>query len=409
MEKYGFSGSCFFLDSGAEVAELVGLFLSSEINKLIPSAGLYRDDGAGVVQMSGPQITKVVKKLHAIFKKYKLKITVEANLKTTDFLDFEMDLNTAKVRPYRKPNNHPNYINVDSSHPKTTIKALPKMIQTRLSSLSSTEKEFEEVKAPYEDALKNAGYKEPELKFTKQEEGKKKRTRKRRIIWFNPPYSCQVSTNVTQMFNKLIDKHFKPGTLLRKLFNPNNLKLSYSTTANLNQIISGHNKFILSKLKPVEDPKLCNCTKEACLIGEQCLKSDVVYEADVVTVEENRQLKKYIGECATTFKARYNNHKSECKLPSKRYATKMSGYVWSLKDKKTNYDIKFKIREESKSYNPVSQRCLLCLTEKLLIMKASQDEPDTYLNDRSEMLCKCRHRNKFLLSNYNKPKKKNKD
>ena len=142
---------------GAEVAELVGLFLLSEINKLIPSAGLYRDDGAGVVQMSGPQITKVVKKLHAIFKKYKLKITVEANLKTTDFLDFEMDLNTAKVRPYRKPNNHPNYINVDSSHPKTTIKALPKMIQTRLSSLSSTEKEFDEVKAPYEDALKNAG------------------------------------------------------------------------------------------------------------------------------------------------------------------------------------------------------------------------------------------------------------
>ena len=105
---------------------------------MIPTAGIYRDDGAGVVKMSGPQITKVVKKLHALFKKYKLKITVEANLKAIDFLDFYMDLNTGKVKAYRKPNNYPNYINVESSHTKTTIKALPKMIQTRLSSLSST-------------------------------------------------------------------------------------------------------------------------------------------------------------------------------------------------------------------------------------------------------------------------------
>ena len=123
---------------GAEVAELVGLFLLNEINKVVPTAGLYRDDGLGVLKMSGPQVAKVVKKLHALFKKYKLKITVEANMKTTDFLDFEMDLNTGKVKPYRKPNNHPKYINVESSHPKTTIKSLPKMIQTRLSTLSST-------------------------------------------------------------------------------------------------------------------------------------------------------------------------------------------------------------------------------------------------------------------------------
>ena len=208
------------------------------------------------------------------------------------------------------------------------------------------------------------------------------------------------------MFNRLIEKHFKSGTLLGRLFNQNNLKLSYSTTANLNQIISGHNKFILNKLNPTLDPKMCNCQKEACPIENQCLKSDVVYEADIVTIEENSQLKKYIGQCATTFKVRYNNHKSECKIPAKRYATKMSGHVWNLKDKNTKYNIKFKIKEQSRSYNPVSQRCLLCLTEKFLIMKACEENPETYLNDRSEILCKCRHRNKFLLANFNKPRKK---
>ena len=136
------------------------------------------------------------------------------------------------------------------------------------------------------------------------------------------------------------------------------------------------------------------------------MKSDLVYEAEVVTIEENSQLKKYLGQCATTFKVRYNNHKSECKVPSKRYATKMSGHVWNLKDKNINYNIKFKIKEQSRSYNPVSKRCLLCLTEKFQIMKACEIDPETYLNDRSEILCKCRHRNKFLLSNFNKPRKK---
>ena len=41
-----------------------------------------------------------------------------------------MDVNTGKAKAYRKPNNYPNYINMESSHPKNTIKALPNMIQT---------------------------------------------------------------------------------------------------------------------------------------------------------------------------------------------------------------------------------------------------------------------------------------
>jgi hypothetical protein len=43
---------------GAETAELTGLYLLNEINKLIPQAGLYRDDGLGVAKLSGPQWAK---------------------------------------------------------------------------------------------------------------------------------------------------------------------------------------------------------------------------------------------------------------------------------------------------------------------------------------------------------------
>ena len=117
--------------------------------------------------MSGPQAAKVEKKLHALFKREKFKITTSINIKRTDFLEFELDLETGKVRPWRKLNNDPKYINVNSSHPATNIKCLPKMIENRLTGLSSSEEEFNEVKRPYEDALKDAGYEKTSLNYSK--------------------------------------------------------------------------------------------------------------------------------------------------------------------------------------------------------------------------------------------------
>ena len=35
-----------------------------------------------------------------------------------------------------------------------------------------------------------------------------KKVRQRKIIWFNPPYSVNVETNIGKTFLKLIDKHF---------------------------------------------------------------------------------------------------------------------------------------------------------------------------------------------------------
>ena len=98
----------------------------------------------------------------------------------------------------------------------------------------------------------------------------------------------------------------------------------------------------------------------------------------------------------STFKKRHSNHKSDFKISSRRKATKLSGYIWELKDKNVQPTIKFQIKEHAKSYHPAAGRCLLCLTEKLRIM---QVPPDIYLNQRTELLAKCRHRNKYLLSN----------
>ena len=384
-------------EDGAEVAETVGLYLLSKVVKIFPNSGLYRDDGAGTVKKSGPEIAKLIKKLHKIFNEEGLKIVVEGNLDKIDFLDFEMDLKNETVKPWRKPNSEPKYINVSSSHPKANIKSLPGMITQRLSSLSSSENEFKEVIEPYNEALKQAGYNENNLQFKEQEQPKKKRSRNRKVLWFNPPFSSNVYTNLTKVFRNLINKHFRKGTWLGKMFNINNCKLSYSTMPNLKQIIGGQNKKILEKVNKEADKKESKCKCRGgirnCPIEGRCRETELIYEAEVKATDKSD--KKYLGCTATTFTKRHANHKSDFKHEHRRHATKLSGYVWKLKEEGVQHEIKFKIVRKAKEYSPKTGMCNLCLNEKLMIMEADQK---IYLNDRTEILNKCRHSNKYKLN-----------
>ena len=56
---------------GAEVCELVGIFILNKLNNIIDknSIGLYRDDGLSVFdKLSGPQINKARRKLSKFLK-----------------------------------------------------------------------------------------------------------------------------------------------------------------------------------------------------------------------------------------------------------------------------------------------------------------------------------------------------
>ena len=123
-------------------------------------------------------------------------------------------------------------------------------------------------------------------------------------------------------------------------------------------------------------------------MGGNCLEAGIVYEAEVDA--EGKPIKKYLGSTATTFKVRHGNHKSDLKHNKKRFATKLSGYVWNLKDQEINHNIRWKIKKKAKPYNPTTKMCNLCLTE----MEADRS---IYLNDRTEILAKCRHANKYKL------------
>ena len=185
---------------GVEVCELVGKYFLYELSKLYEKKdiGLYRDDGLVVFKnKSAPESEKIKKLIQAIFLENELKITIQCNLKIVDYLDITFNLTDSSYCPFNKTNNEINFIDKQSSHPPSIIP-------------SSNEKIFNGSIPIYQEALIKAGYNH---KLTYQKHDQKKDNSqqcKRQIIWFNPPYSKNVTTKVGKFFLSLINKHFPP-------------------------------------------------------------------------------------------------------------------------------------------------------------------------------------------------------
>ena len=110
-----------------------------------------------------------------------------------------------------------------------------------------------------------SGY-ERELKFTPDTMAREKRRRKgRNIIWYNPPYSRVVETNVGKMFLQIMRQCFPPGHSLYKPFNKNTCKMSYSCLPNIGARIAAQNRHKLEKkqeeLTPAVLPEVCTCVR----------------------------------------------------------------------------------------------------------------------------------------------------
>ena len=236
----------------------------------------------------------------------------------------------------------------------------------------------------------------------KAHQKKKQRRRERKITWYNPPYNRNVKTKIGKKFIQLINQHFPPGSKLRKIFNPNTVKLSYSCTLNVAAIIKRHNNRICNP-PPTEDPatKHCNCRGgvETCPLKGECLSKGVVYEAKV-SPEGARRAMVYVGSTATTFKERSENHKTTLKHENKARHTRLSKHAWELKRSSIEHKIEWRILHRAKEYSSLTKRCNLCLAEKLAIMTADKR---TRLNVRSEISSQCRHVRKHSLANFEPP------
>ena len=145
----------------------------------------------------------------------------------------------------------------------------------------------------------------------------KNKKRKRKTIWFNPPFNINVATNVAKTFRTFIDKHFPKDKRLSKIFNRNTIKVSYSCLPNVKQTISNNSHRLLQlhrKRESTQDSKLCICRqKNSCPLDGKCLTKCVVYKATVTEPTSNNQ-ETYIGLTGNECKTRFNLHKSSFKL-----------------------------------------------------------------------------------------------
>ena len=131
------------------------------------------------------------KRVIKTFKDCGIKITIKGNLKIVNFLDVTFNL-------------HKNTSHMESQvtslsiliHPSTTMRELPKSIWTRLSELSCKflKKQHHLTMMPWKKVdSKRTWYihlKPPSVWLLKQG--------KRKIIWFNSPYSVNVKTNISK-------------------------------------------------------------------------------------------------------------------------------------------------------------------------------------------------------------------
>ena len=382
---------------GAEICELVGIFMQHQISKHYDTTkiGLYRDDGlAAFKNTSGPQAERIKKKLNSIFKKHGLELVIECNKKIVDYLDVTFNLNDSSYKPYHKPGSKIQYINTESNHPPNIINQIPKTIEIRLSEHSSNEGIFYEAAIVYEKALKESGYR-VELKYNPEKQERKQQNRKRNIIWFNPPFNKSLDTKIAKTFLSLIDKHFPKDHKFHKIFNRNTVKVSYSCTKNVKTIINNHNRKILKDNENNNNTKLCNCMKKhECPLDGNCLVTNTIYEASLTSDKPGYQNKIYIGQAETSFKTRYSNHKKSFNSERYKNETELSKEVWKLKNESFTPKIKWRTIKRCVPFNRNSIRCNLCTSEKFII---ATNDNQNLLNKRSELISKCRHVNKFML------------
>ena len=171
---------------------------------------------------------------------------------------------------------------------------------------------------------------------------------------------------------------------------------------NMKSAIDANNKKIMQMQAPEPEDKDCNCRrKDECPLDGKCRMTNIVYQATILTAETNDRDKAktetYIGLTQNEFKLRYANHKQSFRNEAYRKQTELSKHIWTLKDSKIEYTIKWKIVRRAKPYTNISKRCNLCLMEKYFIIC----HPNmASLNRRSELLNTCRHASKFKLINH---------
>ena len=198
-------------------------------------------------------------------------------------------------------------MDINSNHPPQVLKQLPKSIKKRLSKISSSKEIIHNSKPMYEKALQGSGFKEKlcyQQKDVNVNSNQNNKKHLRQIIWFNPPFSRSMKTNLGNEFFKMLKCHFPKCHQMSQIFNKNTIKLSYSCCRNISSNISSNNQIVTNPPPPNYG---CNCrNKSDCPLDNKCLTPRIVYR-EIVSVT-NKPYKKNFRISETPFKDHYRNH-----------------------------------------------------------------------------------------------------
>ena len=138
----------------------------------------------------------------------------------------------------------------------------------------------------------------------------------------------------------MTDKHFKHNNILHKIFSRKTLKISYSCTKNIFQIINNHNKEIIKEFHDRTNnnnnskQNECNCkTRMNCPMNGLCNLDNVVYQGIIYPKENVKDRKTHIGISSTKWKSWYYNHIFSFFHEHLKNQTALSKQFWSLKIK----------------------------------------------------------------------------
>ena len=173
---------------------------------------------------------------------------------------------------------------------------------------------------------------------------RRKKNRKRNIIWFNPPFCKGVETRVGRICLGLINKHFPRSYRYNKIFNKNTIKVNYSCLDKMETIIKQFDMKVM-RPTPVADPP-CDCSNPAnCPLQGKCNSPNASYSAKVSHRERGQVIcKEYIGISKAEFKKRFRVHNHTFNNRGTPSNTSLSKHIWQIKDAGiTDYSIEWSI------------------------------------------------------------------
>ena len=123
-----------------------------------------------------------------------------------------------------------------------------------------------------------------------------------------------------------------------------------------------------------------------------------------ISTSNNNEKKIYIGMTSNSFKQRYRNHQKSFINKEYKNETELSKFIWGLKLKKRRFTLSWSILSRATAYQSGALKCKLYLEKKLQLIKADKK---ILLNKRDEIVSTCRHKTKFKIRNFWRPRKKN--